>query len=75
MKGASILGRLAPPATHAHKEELSKTRLNEGSREVHGFRCKLATCKCQELPLSNENNPNAACMDEIEKTERRAVYR
>ena len=24
-------------------------RTNEADRKVHGFRCKLATCKCQEL--------------------------
>ena len=48
--------------------------MNEADRELYGFRCKLATCKCQDSML-HENNPDAACMDEIERTGRRAVYR
>ena len=49
IQGASPRGRLPPPATLAHKE-LNKMRMTESHKEVHGFRCKLATCKCQELP-------------------------
>ena len=47
--GALLRGQVPLPATLAHKEELNKMRLNEVDREVHGFRCKLATCTCQEL--------------------------
>ena len=51
-------------------------RMNEAGREVHGFRCKLATYKGQEeLHMVHENNPGAACMDGIERTERKTVYR
>ena len=70
IQGASLCGRL-PPATLAHNmEELNKMRMSEADREVDGFRGKLATCKCQELHVVHENNPDAACMDEIERTER-----
>ena len=66
---------LRPPSvTLAHKEELNKMRMNEANREVHGFRCKLATCRCQELSGSRKQ-PGRRCMDEIERTERRAVHR
>ena len=49
IQGASLRGRLPPPATLAHKEDLHQMRMNEAGREVRGFRCKLATCTCQEL--------------------------
>ena len=49
VQGASLRGRPPSPATLAHNEELNETRLNEADREVLDFRCKLATCKCQEL--------------------------
>ena len=38
-----------PPATLAQKEEMNKMRIDEADREVDGFRCKLATCKCPEF--------------------------
>ena len=71
IQGASLRRRLPPPATLAHKEEL-KMRTNEAYREVHGFRCKLTTCKCQKSFMIHENNPDAACMDEIQRTERKS---
>ena len=37
------------PGTLVHKEGLNNMRTNEADREVNGFRCKLTTCKCQEL--------------------------
>ena len=49
IQGASLRGRLPPPATLVHKEEWNKMRMNEADRVVHDFRCKLTTCKCQEL--------------------------
>ena len=33
----------------AHKEESNKMQMTESHRDVHGFRCKLATRKSQEL--------------------------
>ena len=49
IRGASLRGRLRPPATLAHKQEFNKMPMTTSHREVHGFRCKLATCKCQAL--------------------------
>ena len=69
MQGASLRGRLPPPATLAHKEELNSMRMAESHREVHGFRCKLATCKCQEL---HRPRKHAACMGEIVRMERKS---
>ena len=63
---------MASPDTLAHKEGLNKMRMNEADRDVHGFKCKLATCKSS---MVHENNPDAACMDEIERSERKAVYK
>ena len=49
LQGASLRGRLPPPATLAHKEESIEQNANEADSEVRDFRCKLMTCKCQEL--------------------------
>ena len=53
--------------------ESNKMRMNESHREVHGFQCKLATCKCQELH-GLQKQPGrrmyAACMDEVKRTEK-----
>ena len=51
LQGASLSVRLPPPATLAYKfkEELNEMRMNEADREVHDFRCKLATWK---MPLA-----------------------
>ena len=49
LQGASLRGRLPPPATLAHKEESIEQNANEADSEVRDFRCKLTTCKCQEL--------------------------
>ena len=61
VQGASIRGRLPPSATLAHKVELDKMPRNEADREVHGFRCKLATCRWQELhgPRKQPLTPHA----------------
>ena len=56
----------------AHKVESNKMRLNEADREVHGFRCKLETLANAKSSMVHENNPEAACMDEMEKTERKS---
>ena len=41
IRGASLRGRLRPPATLAHKQEFNKMLMTGSHREVHGFRCKL----------------------------------
>ena len=50
LQRASLRGRL-PPATLAHKEIIltEQNNVNEAARELHDFRCKLTTCRCQEL--------------------------
>ena len=68
---SSLGGRLPPPATLAHKEEMNKMRMNEVDREVHGFRSKLAITNAKSS-IVHENNQDAACMDEIERTERKS---
>ena len=59
IQGASLRGRLPPPATRAHKQE-HEVRMNEADRVVHDFRCKLTTCKCQKLHVLGKN-PDAVC--------------
>ena len=58
----------------ARSQELSKMRMKEADREVHGFGSKLTTCECRELHIVHGDNLDAACMNEIGRRER-AVYR
>ena len=53
------------------REELNKMRMTESLTEVHGFRCKLAACNAKSSMVP-QNNPDVACMDEIERTERKS---
>ena len=39
---------------------LHTRRLNEVDKELHGFRCELTPCKCQQL-YAQENNTHATC--------------
>ena len=57
--------RFAPRASSAARYARSQGRIarnaNEADREVHGSRCKLTTCKCQELHARGYQ-PDAVCM-------------
>ena len=73
--------RFAPRAASAARCARSQGRIeqnsNKADRDVHDFRCKLTTCKCQELPCSRKTTQKPhACTKYIEKgrRERRAVY-
>jgi len=46
--------------------------INEAGREVHDFRCKLTTY-AGKLHAPG-NNPDAACMDEMERAERKSRF-
>ena len=46
-KALRSAGGFKPPATLAHKG--IEQNANGADREVHDFRCKLATCKGQDL--------------------------
>ena len=39
----------AASAAHYARSQAIEQNVNEADREVHEFRCKLTTCKCQEL--------------------------
>ena len=57
--------RFAPLAARYALSQGRKERdADEAGREVHVFRCKLTTCKCQELYSSD-----ATCTYEIHRTE------
>ena len=45
-------------------------RTNEADRGVDGFRCKNWRPANAKSFMVHENNPDAACMDGIERTER-----
>ena len=51
---------------------LSKMRANEAGREVHDFRCKLTTCKCQELHAPGKQSWPRACTQYVERAERKS---
>ena len=72
---ASLRGRLPPPITPAHKQESTKMRTNEADRMAHGFRCKLATCKCQELPWSTKTTRTPHAWTKQKGRRERAVSR
>ena len=46
--------RAASAACGARLRGRIEQNANETDREVHHFRCKLTTCKCQELPCSRK---------------------
>ena len=58
-------------ATLAHKEELNKMRMMKrtGRSTVLGANWRLANAKSS---MVHESNPDAECMDEIERTERKS---
>ena len=64
---------LPPPATLARLEELNEMRVNEADRGVMvlGANWRLANAKSS---MVYGNNPDAACLDEIERTERNTTY-
>ena len=66
-------GGFRRPLRPLTRKNRTKIRVNEEDREVHGYRCKLTTCN--KSSMVHESNPDAACMDEVERAERREVYR
>ena len=73
IQGGSLRGRRPRAAsTLSQGRALSKMRANEAGREVHDFRCKLTTCKCQELHAPGKQSWPRACTQYVERAERKS---
>ena len=67
---AASAARYARSRGRIYKEQ----HANEADREAHDLSCQLTTCKCQELYVQG-NNPDTACMYQINKGRRETAVK